>query len=57
MKSEGKKYKAFLLKNLQSLTKIMLFTKLNKVDNLPHHYMFYWDCLICQILLGLFNVS
>ena len=57
MKSEGKKYKAFLLKNLQSLTKIMLFTKLNKVDNLPHRYIFYWDCLICQILLGLFNVS
>ena len=57
MKSDGKKdenktkfcTKAFLLTNLQSVTKIMLFTKFNKVYNLSRYYIFYWDCLMYHI--------
>ena len=54
MKSDGKKdghyikfcTKAFLLRTLRSVTKIILFTKFNKVDNLSRYDIFYWDCLM-----------
>ena len=41
--------KAFLLTNLQSVSKIVLLTNFNKVDNLSRHCFIYWGCLIHRI--------